>query len=215
MHQPYAHAGSPLMRQRPFASFIRFNQLACSPRLARIQPNPSSRWHQLPNLNDQRQVNVDVLAVPNCTFPPRSFLVWCNAWCLGKNMPRTNCTYAKTSSAFTLYRSTKPMQLECGEGMVISKVEHASFGQPLGTCGAATSHTFLTNPSCHSSTTLDTVDSLCSGQKSCSIFLGDQVLGTPGQVSSTTLLHEQTLPYGVWWFACIPSSGLVHVCVGH
>ena len=74
------------------------------------------------------------------------------------------------------------MQLECGEGMVINKVEYASFGQPLGTCGA-TSHTFRTNPSCHSSTTLDIVDSLCSGQKSCSIFLGDQVLGTPGQVS--------------------------------
>jgi hypothetical protein len=69
--------------------------------------------------------------------------------------------------------------IDCGEGGTIADISFASFGTPVGGCGAG----LTSNSSCHSESSLQVVQKLCVGQRNCSIpatiasFGGDPCFG--------------------------------------
>jgi alpha-L-rhamnosidase len=71
------------------------------------------------------------------------------------------------------------VSIECGDGGSIVDISFASFGTPVGGCGAA----LASNVSCHSESSLQVVKTLCVGQKNCSVpattaaFGGDPCFG--------------------------------------
>jgi hypothetical protein len=67
----------------------------------------------------------------------------------------------------------EPMFLDCGSGY-ITEILFASFGTPNGECGG-----FGVNNSCHASTSIPIVESMCLGQSSCTIVPTDSVFTDP------------------------------------
>jgi alpha-L-rhamnosidase len=69
--------------------------------------------------------------------------------------------------------------IDCGDGGSIADVSFASFGTPVGGCGAG----LASNASCHSESSLQVVKTLCVGQRNCSVpatsaaFGGDPCFG--------------------------------------
>lgn len=55
--------------------------------------------------------------------------------------------------------------IDCGDGGTIADISFASFGTPVGGCGAG----LTSNASCHSESSLQVVQKLCIGQSKCSV----------------------------------------------
>jgi hypothetical protein len=63
--------------------------------------------------------------------------------------------------------------ISCGEEGLIADITFASYGTPVGGCGAG----LALNSSCHSESSLEVVKALCVGQSNCSISAASAVFG--------------------------------------
>ena len=123
-----------------------------------------------------------------------------------KSLAALNATHARFSSWFPFPRLSMPTldppsgihqcrdvgvgynaTLSCHTG-VIDKVEFASFGLPDGICGA-----FTRNPQCDAANTTAIIQSLCVGQRECSIPASVTAFGTPCPQSSGLRLAVQVV----------------------
>jgi hypothetical protein len=170
-------------------------------------PNGCAQWSSLAkDGNTHAQSDADAKFASGkapdsrcCAFPQNDAgpFPWC--YCRGTNDASWQHCDAPAKVKTTCVQhavnyDTAPVELKCGvddkdfSGGLITKIDFADYGNPVGACNGTTAGTFTPEPSCTCGNyTTDTLGKLCLGQPYCSLptLSGPNATGVVGNVNPT------------------------------